>query len=92
VAGLDAGLVYNSWPLMADRWIPTDLLALTPKWRNIFENGTTAQFTHRHLVNFYYLYLLECGLFRCRPSSSFLCIFSVSVNFSSLVVVLIRRN
>lgn len=27
VAGLDAGLTYNSWPKMADRWIPSDLLA-----------------------------------------------------------------
>jgi len=52
VAGLDAGLVYNTWPMMADRWIPSDLFALTPKWRNIFDNGTTAQFNHRHLVKF----------------------------------------
>jgi len=50
VAGLDAGLVYNTWPMMADRWIPTDLFTLTPKWRNIFDNGTTVQFNHRHLV------------------------------------------
>ena len=75
MAGLDAGLVYNSWPLMADRWIPTDLFALTPKWRNIFENGTTAQFTHRHLVNFYYLYLLECGFIQMQT------FFKYSVHF-----------
>lgn len=53
MAGLDAGLVYNTWPMMADRWIPTDLVALTPKWKNVFENGTTAQFNHRHLVLFF---------------------------------------
>ena len=50
VAGLDAGLVYNSWPKMADRWIPDDILAMTPKWKNIFENATTVQFNHRNLV------------------------------------------
>lgn len=49
VAGLDAGLVYNSYPKMADRWIPTDLTAFTPKWLNIFENPTTVQFDHRIL-------------------------------------------
>lgn len=49
VAGLDAGLVYNSFPKMADRWIPTDLLALEPKWTNFFENPTTVQFEHRIL-------------------------------------------
>ena len=50
VAGLDAGLTYNSWPKMADRWIPDDLWAISPKWKNMFENATTVQFNHRNLV------------------------------------------
>jgi len=49
VAGLDAGLTYNSWPKMADRWIPSDILAQSPVWKNFFENATTVQFDHRHL-------------------------------------------
>lgn len=49
VAGLDAGLVYNTWPKMADRWIPSDLLAYSPTWSNFFENPTTVQFDHRIL-------------------------------------------
>ncbi|VDK30246.1 unnamed protein product [Gongylonema pulchrum] len=50
VAGLDAGLVYNSWPKYADRWLPEDLWLTDPKWRNIFENPTTAQFMHRNMA------------------------------------------
>ncbi|XP_060551382.1 cytochrome c oxidase assembly protein COX15 homolog [Ruditapes philippinarum] len=50
VAGLDAGLTYNSWPKMADRWVPDDLLAMSPKWKNMFENATTVQFNHRYLA------------------------------------------
>lgn len=50
VAGLDAGLVYNSWPKMADKWVPDDLVTFDPKWKNIFENPTTVQFNHRHLA------------------------------------------
>lgn len=49
VAGLDAGLVYNSFPKMGDRWIPDDLLAFSPKLKNLFENPTTVQFDHRIL-------------------------------------------
>ncbi|XP_075279644.1 LOW QUALITY PROTEIN: heme A synthase COX15 [Opisthocomus hoazin] len=49
VAGLDAGLVYNSFPKMGQRWIPDDLLAFSPMLRNIFENPTTVQFDHRIL-------------------------------------------
>ncbi|KAG8135769.1 hypothetical protein E2320_008777 [Naja naja] len=50
VAGLDAGLVYNSFPKMGERWIPDDLLAFSPMTKNIFENPTTVQFDHRILL------------------------------------------
>lgn len=49
VAGLDAGLVYNSFPKFADRWIPEDILAFSPTLRNFTENPTTVQFDHRIL-------------------------------------------
>lgn len=49
VAGMEAGLTYNSWPKMADRWIPTDLFAKSPTWRNFLDNSTTVQFDHRWL-------------------------------------------
>lgn len=51
VAGLDAGLVYNSFPKMGERWIPDDLLAFSPTLKNFFENPTTVQFDHRILVS-----------------------------------------
>lgn len=47
VAGLDAGLVYNSFPKMGDNWIPEDILAFSPTLRNFTENPTTVQFDHR---------------------------------------------
>jgi len=50
VAGLDAGLVYNSFPKMADKWIPDEIMAFSPKLKNITENPTTVQFNHRVLV------------------------------------------
>ncbi|TIY00599.1 MAG: heme A synthase, partial [Mesorhizobium sp.] len=47
VAGLDAGLSYNTWPLMDGKLIPGDLLILEPAWRNFFESPKTVQFIHR---------------------------------------------
>uniref|UniRef100_A0A673LLT7 Cytochrome c oxidase assembly protein COX15 homolog n=1 Tax=Sinocyclocheilus rhinocerous TaxID=307959 RepID=A0A673LLT7_9TELE len=47
VAGLDAGLVYNSFPKMGERWIPDDLLAFSPTIKNVFENPSV--FDHRIL-------------------------------------------
>jgi len=51
VAGLDAGLTYNTYPKMADKWVPDDLVSdyIEPKYKNIFENPTTVQFDHRLL-------------------------------------------
>jgi cytochrome c oxidase assembly protein subunit 15 len=50
VAGLDAGLIYNTFPKMGDYWIPPGLFALEPWWLNFFENMATAQFDHRVLA------------------------------------------
>lgn len=43
VAGLDAGLVYNSWPHMGDRLIPLEL----NKFTAIFFDPVSVQFIHR---------------------------------------------
>jgi cytochrome c oxidase assembly protein subunit 15 len=47
VAGLDAGMGYNTWPLMDGQWIPDGLMVMNPAWRNFFENAMTVQFDHR---------------------------------------------
>jgi cytochrome c oxidase assembly protein subunit 15 len=49
VAGLRAGYVYNTWPLIDGALIPdaARLFLDTPLWRNFFENTLTAQFDHR---------------------------------------------
>ena len=47
VAGIRAGLIYNTWPLMAGAFIPDGLLAMTPVWHNFFESHLTVQFQHR---------------------------------------------
>jgi cytochrome c oxidase assembly protein subunit 15 len=47
VAGLDAGMGYNTWPLMDGQLIPSGLGTLEPWYLNLFENITTVQFNHR---------------------------------------------
>jgi cytochrome c oxidase assembly protein subunit 15 len=50
VAGLDAGHVYNTYPLMDGDFIPVGLWDLSPTLINIFENIITVQFDHRILA------------------------------------------
>jgi cytochrome c oxidase assembly protein subunit 15 len=52
VGGLDAGLTFNTWPLIDGAFIPAPdrLWFLHPAWRNLFENTLTVQFDHRMLA------------------------------------------
>ncbi|MBN9590362.1 MAG: COX15/CtaA family protein [Alphaproteobacteria bacterium] len=47
VAGLHAGLVYNTWPDMNGRIFPENAFFHAPWWINFFENDGLAQFDHR---------------------------------------------
>ena len=49
VAGLRAGLTYNTWPLMDGHFVPPleHLFKNDPWWTNFFDNVTTVQFDHR---------------------------------------------
>jgi len=56
VAGLDAGLSYNTWPLMDGAVVPGGLFVQQPWWINLFENPKTVQFVHR--IGAYVLFAL----------------------------------
>jgi cytochrome c oxidase assembly protein subunit 15 len=50
VAGLDAGKIFNTFPLMDGRLIPVGYGAME-SWRNAFENPVAAQLHHRILAS-----------------------------------------
>jgi len=56
VAGLDAGLAFNTWPLIDGAIIPEGLGVMKPLWVNLFENIKTVQFVHR--MNAYLIFTL----------------------------------
>jgi len=72
VAGLHAGLSYNTWPLMDGRLWPAQLLDLEPVWRNFFENQGTVQFIHR--LGAYLLFVVAAwhaiAAWRLEPGST----------------------
>jgi len=47
VAGIRAGLAYNTFPLMNGRVLPPDIFALQPWYLNFSSNMATVQFDHR---------------------------------------------
>src|SRR5712691_6402147 len=50
VAGLHAGLIYNTFPLMDGSFVPGGYAQLQPFMRNWFENIAAVQFDHRLLA------------------------------------------
>jgi cytochrome c oxidase assembly protein subunit 15 len=50
VAGNDAGLAYNTFPMMGDRLVPEGLFLYEPSWRNGFESVPLVQLNHRLLA------------------------------------------
>lgn len=62
VAGLRAGLAFNTFPRVGNYWVPPYLLELTPVWRNFFENKLTVQYDHRVLGTLVAATALACWL------------------------------
>ncbi|HEY2529255.1 MAG TPA: COX15/CtaA family protein [Xanthobacteraceae bacterium] len=64
VAGLRAGYIYNTWPLIDGALVPSAarLFFDTPMWRNFFENALTVQFDHRMLAYGIWLFALLHGI------------------------------
>ena len=47
VAGLKAGLIYNTWPDMNGTFVPSDYWSTTPAALSFFESHAAVQFNHR---------------------------------------------
>ncbi len=50
VAGLNAGFVLNTWPLMGDKWIADSVTTMKPFWNNFINGIGGVQFIHRYLA------------------------------------------
>jgi len=65
VSGLDGGLVYPTWPLMGNAFLPLDYWSIDLGFLNIFENRSTIQFNHRTLAYLIlFLSLVNIYIFR----------------------------
>ena len=63
VSGMDAGKVYNTWPLMGLSYFPDDSMFVEFLDINFFDNPSIVQFIHRnlaYLIIIVYIYLLFC--------------------------------
>lgn len=77
VAGLDAGLIYNTFPHMGDDYLPSANELMSPVfshkadqsdlwWRNLLENPTTVQLVHRTLATTTFFSILGVHMYSSR--------------------------
>ena len=68
VSGMDAGKIYNTWPLMGSSYFPDDSRLNEILNISVFDNPSIVQFIHRNLAYliiivylyiFYFIYILE---------------------------------
>ena len=63
VSGLDAGKVYQTWPLMGETYIPSDLSLNSFNKLIEFDDHSLVQFYHRNLAYIIVLYVLLLSFF-----------------------------
>lgn len=86
VAGLKAGLIFNTFPLMAGGMVPPGAWQLEPVLRNLVENPATVQWMHRVLGTGLALAAVGGFLLHRRPGVS-LTSRRLSAAFLALVLV-----
>ena len=92
VSGLDGGLIYPTWPLMGNTFLPLDYWSIDLGFLNIFENRSNIQFNHRtlaylilflSLINIY-IFKKNRGLFKI--SNLLLVIVLIPVSYTHLTL------
>ena len=72
VSGLDAGKLYQTWPLMNKTFVPDDLNLYNIKNLLDFNDRSLVQFYHRNIAYFISLYLIFIGILIFRHRFSYL--------------------
>lgn len=72
VSGLDAGRIYQTWPLMGDNYFPNDLVFNNFMSIIEFDNHSLVQFYHRNLAYLIIFYVLLLSFFIYKKKISLL--------------------
>ena len=81
VSGMDAGQIYNSWPLMGSSYFPNDNIISSLFKLSAFSDPSLVQFIHRNLayvILFFYLIILF-KVYSCKLSNLYFVINTVGL-------------
>ncbi len=95
VAGLKAGHIFNTWPLMGETFVPEGLFGLEPLWSNFLDNAITVQFDHRigaYLLTLVMFALLVKSRSVTMQMKSAIYIFAFSVLLQMMLGIIMLLN
>lgn len=87
VSGLDAGKIYQTWPLMGSSFLPNDIFL--NRFENFidFNNHSLVQFYHRNLAYLISLYILYISYFIYKNSNKKISLPLISINIFLILQV-----
>ena len=85
VAGLKAGLIHNTWPLMGDSFIHENTFSLSPFWENLVQHKDGVQFIHRMIAYLAVVSITIVGRINWKKVSSNL---DSSILFSVIIIII----
>ena len=86
VSGLDAGKIYQTWPLMGETYFPNDLFIINFNDLIDFDNHSLVQFYHRNLAYIIIFYVLILSIYIYKNK-----IFKLYSTLRILILILVSQ-
>jgi len=85
-SGLDAGKIYQTWPLMNQNYFPDDIDLKNITFANFFSDSSLVQFLHRNMAYIIFFYVISICFYIFRSKKKYL----YNSIFFLLIVVFIQ--
>ena len=89
VSGLDAGKIYQTWPMMGNNYFPDDFFIKKITDFLNFDNHSLVQFYHRNIAYFIFFYIITLSFFIFKNNEKKLYKAAIFVNAILLIQVTI---
>tara|TARA_B100001989_G_scaffold147186_1_gene104929 strand:+ start:98 stop:688 length:591 start_codon:yes stop_codon:yes gene_type:complete len=85
VSGMDAGKIYNTWPLMGDSYFPNDNKFINLFKLSAFSDPSLVQYLHRNLA--YLIFILYMIILYITYRNKFFCLFKPVIILGIIILL-----
>ena len=85
VSGMDAGKIYNTWPLMGNSYFPDDNKFISLFKLSVFSDPSLVQYLHRNFA--YLIFILYIVIFYITYRNKFICLFKPVIILGLIILL-----